>query len=88
MIFCVFKTEVAAVLDFRSSEILVLVFITMQNIGGATPKSFGGPNLRSVVDRRYTSEILRLAVLIQYRRVTDTHTHTDRHTAAARTALA
>ena len=33
-------------------------------------------------DRRYTShlsEILRLAVLTQYRRVTDTHTHTQTH---------
>jgi len=33
--------------------------------------------------------ILRLAVLIQYRSVTDTHTHrqTDRHTTTAYTAL-
>jgi len=33
--------------------------------------------------------ILRLAVLIQYRSVTDTqtHTHTDRHTTTANTAL-
>jgi len=31
--------------------------------------------------------ILRLAVLIQYRSVTDTHTHTDGHTTTAYTAL-
>jgi len=43
---------------------------------GRHTKIFGWAK-SAAYDRRYTSEILRLAILIQYRRVTDTHTQTD-----------
>jgi len=42
---------------------------------GRHAKIFGWAK-SAAYDRRYASEILRLAVLIQYRRVTDTHTQT------------
>jgi len=58
-----------------------------QGIGGRPPTTVGFRKLVPELSRGIVCVILRLAVLTQYRRVTDTHahtethTHTDRHTA-------
>jgi len=48
-----------------------------QGNGGRPPTTFGVRNLVSGLSRGVVCMILSLAILIQYRRVTDRNTHTD-----------